>query len=161
MKPLSNWLAGRTSRERRLLALLGVIAFFTLGWLLVIRPLVDWEVAARARLVEATDRLGDVRGRMAALGAGNGNRVAAARSLGAIDLYVAQAAAEAGFTLDRNDPAGPDRTSVAIATARPEALFGWLGGLEVAGVTVETISARPAETPGAVAVTATLRRIGG
>jgi len=161
VKPLADWLAGRTARERRLLALMGLIAFFTLGWLLIIRPLVDWEVTARARLTEAADRLGDVRGRMSALGVGDGRRVAAARGLGAVDLYVAQSAAEAGFTLDRNDPAGSDRTSVAIATARPQALFGWLGGLEAAGVTVETISARPAETPGSVAVTASLRRIGG
>ena len=129
MKPIADWLAGRTLRERRLLALMGLIAFFTLGWLLVIRPLVDWEVTAQTRVTEATDRLGDVRGRMAALGAGNGRRVATARGLGAVDLYVAQSAAEAGFTLDRNVPAGPDRTDVAIATApgRRRCSAGWAG----------------------------------
>lgn len=160
MSALTDWLTGRTVRERRLLALMGIVAFFTLGWLLVIRPLLDWQVAARAELTEAADRLGDVRARMAALGEADGSRVAAARGVGAVDLFVAQSAAETGFTLERNDPAGADRTSVAVATARPTALFGWLGGLEAAGVTVDSLSVRPAETAGSVAVTATLRRIG-
>lgn len=161
MKRVTDWVAGRTVRERRLLALMGVIAFFTLGWLIVIRPLIDWEVAARAEMAAAADRLGDVRARMSALGSGDGRRVAAARAIGAVDLAVARSAADAGFTLDRNDPAGPDRTELAIATARPQALFGWLAGLETTGVAVDTISVRPSQTPGTVSVTASLRRIGG
>ncbi len=160
MNAAREWFAGRTLRERRLLALGGIVAFFTLGWLLVIRPLADAEIAARARHTEAVERLGEVRNRMAALATTDGRLVASARGIGAVDLYIAQSAAEAGFALDRNDPAGPDRTSVAIATARPQALFGWLGGLEAAGVAIDSLSARPAEVAGTVAVTATLRRVG-
>lgn len=160
MRALRDWFAGRTVRERRLIALMGLIAFFTLGWLLVIRPLIDAEDAVRADHLAAVERLGAVRGRMAALAATDGQRVAAARAAGAVDLYVAQAAAEAGFTLDRNDPAGTDQTAIAIATARPTALFGWLGRLEASGIAVDALSARPAETPGTIAVTATLRRVG-
>ena len=161
MTALRDWFAGRSVRERRLIALMGLVALFTLGWLFVIRPLADAQVEARTRHTEAVERLGSVRDRLLALGASDGQLVASARALGAIDLYVAQSAAEAGFALDRNDPAGPDRTDVAIATARPQALFGWLGGLEAAGVAVDALSARPADVPGTVAVTATLRRVGG
>ena len=160
MRALRDWFAGRSLRERRLIALMGIVAFFTLGWLLVIRPLMDAEDTVRADHQAAVERLGAVRGRMAALAATDGQRVAAARAAGAVDLYVAQAAAEAGFTLDRNDPSGTDRTSVAIATARPTALFGWFGRLEASGIAVDTLGMRPAETPGTVAVTATLRRVG-
>lgn len=160
MRALKDWFAGRTVRERRLIALMGLVAVFVCGWLLVIRPLLDAEAAARARHLAAVERLGAVRNRMDALAATSGQRIAAGRAAGAVDLYVAQSAAEAGFTLDRNDPAGVDRTSVAIATARPTALFGWLSGLEGSGITVDQLSVRPAEIAGTIAVTATLRRVG-
>lgn len=160
MSGLRQWFAGRTLRERRLIALLGIISVFVLGWLLVIRPLLDAEVAARARHLAAVDRLGAVRGRMVALAATDGQQVAAGRAAGAVDLYVAQSAVEAGFALDRNDPAGADRTTVAIATARPTALFGWLGGLEASGIAVDQLSVRPANVAGTVALTASLRRVG-
>lgn len=160
MRALRDWFAGRTVRERRLIALMGLVVVFVFGWLLAIRPLLDAEAGVRAHQLAAVERLGAVRNRMDALAATDGQRVAAGRAAGAVDLYVAQSAAEAGFTLDRNDPAGADRTSVAIATARPTALFSWLSGLEGSGVTVDQLSARPAEIAGTIAVTATLRRVG-
>ena len=160
MTALREWFAGRTVRERRLIALMGLVALFVLGWLLVVRPLLDAEVAGRERYAASVERLSAVRERMTALAATDGQRVASARAIGAVDLFVAQSAADAGFTLDRNDPAGADRTDVAIATARPTAVLGWLNGLEGSGVAVDQLSVRPAEIAGTVAVTASLRRVG-
>ena len=160
MTAAREWLAGRTIRERRLLALGAVFVVAFLGWLLVVRPLLDAEATTRARFADASERLGAVRERMAAFGATGGARVAAARGVGAVDLFVARSAAEAGFTLDRNDPAGVDRTAVAIGTARPTAVLGWLGGLEASGVTADELSVRPSAVAGSVAVTASLRRVG-
>lgn len=160
MTALREWFAGRAVRERRLIALMGLVALFVLGWLLVIRPLLDAEAAGRERYAASIERLGAVRERMAALAATDGRRVAGARAIGAVDLFVAQSAAEAGFTLDRNAPAGADRTDVAIATAKPTAVLGWLNGLEERGVAVDQLSIRPAAVAGTVALTASLRRVG-
>ena len=160
MSALRAWFAGRTVRERRLVALMGLIAFFVLGWLLVVRPLLDAEAVGRERYDASVERLGAVRDRVAALAATDGQRVASARALGAVDLFVAQSAADAGFALDRNDSAGADRTEVAIGTARPTAALSWLNGLERSGVTIDQLSIRPAEAAGTVAITASLRRVG-
>jgi general secretion pathway protein M len=77
-----------------------------------------------------------------------------------LDVVVSQSAGEAGFTLDRNDPQGNGRVSIAIGQARPVAFFGWLAQLETMGIDVETLNARPVPGSNVIGATAVLRRAG-
>ncbi|MBK5264024.1 MAG: type II secretion system protein M [Alphaproteobacteria bacterium] len=126
-------------------------------WLGVIRPIDGSLVSAKASHAAAIDRYAAIRARVDAIKGLSGHRPPA---LGApLDVVVSQSASETGFTLDRNDPQGEGRVSIAIGSARPTAFFGWLASLEALGVQVETLSARPAG-PDVISATAVLRTAG-
>jgi general secretion pathway protein M len=44
------------------------------------------------------------------------------------------------FQLSQRQPPGPGRVAIAIGAARPQALFGWVAGLETQGYVVERLS---------------------
>lgn len=130
-----------TVRERVLImVMLGLLAVVIL-WLGIVRPVNDGLANARAEHTLAVDRAGRIDAAVQALRRTAG----AARVLsGALDQLVVQSAGEAGFTLDSQNPVGPDRMAIAIGSARPTALFTWLAALEARGVGVETITVQPA-----------------
>jgi general secretion pathway protein M len=132
------WLA-RTSRERWLLAVMLALVALVLVWLLVLRPLSDMLSAARQRHGEAVAALAEARSQAAAIAALEKNRPAA--FAGPIDAAVAAAAAQAGFQLSGLQPEGAGRVSLAIGAAKPQALFGWIGGLEAQGYIVQSLTA--------------------
>lgn len=130
-----------TVRERVLImVMLGLLAVVIL-WLGVVRPVNDGLANARAEHTLAVDRAGRIDAAVQAL-----RRTAGAAPVlsGALDQLVVQSAGEAGFTLDSQNPVGPDRMAIAIGSARPTALFTWLAALEARGVGVETITVQPA-----------------
>lgn len=134
---MSEWWQVRSARERLLLqVLLGLVAI-VLGWLLVVRPLGDALEAAKARHGAAAVALAEARARSETR---RGMEVAAPAL--PIDSLVGQSAGEAGFTTARVTAAGPARASVAIASARPQALFGWVASLERRGLAVERLRAQ-------------------
>jgi general secretion pathway protein M len=131
--------ASRTPRERRLLAvMLGLIALI-LAWLLILRPLGDMLSAAKARHGEAVEALAEARAQAAAIERLERRKPAAAA--GPIDMAVAAEASQAGFQLSQLQPRDGDRVALAIGSARPQALFGWVAGLEARGLIVDTLSA--------------------
>ena len=132
------WLA-RTPRERWLLGVMLALAALVLVWFLVIRPLGDMLSAARERHGEAVEALAETRSRAAEIAVLE--RGGAAMIEGAIDQSVAAAASEAGFQLSALQAQGPGRVSFALGAARPQALFGWISGLEGQGYVVERLSA--------------------
>ena len=139
------WLA-RTPRERWLLGvMLGLVAL-VLVWLPLIRPLSDMLSTARQRHGEAVAALAEARSQAAAIGALERNRPAP--FAGPIDTAIAAAAAEAGFQLAGVQAEGPDRVSLTIGAAKPQALFGWVEGLEAQGYIVQslTVSSNPDRT---------------
>lgn len=145
-------------RERWLVgAMLALLAIVVL-WLGIIRPVQGGLTSAEAELGAATERYAVIRARVDAIKRLSGNRPGA---LGApLDMVISQSAGETGFTLDRNDPQGDGRVSIAIGSARPAAFFGWLADLEARGVQVETLNARPAPGGNVISVTAVLRTAG-
>ncbi|HEX8622742.1 MAG TPA: type II secretion system protein GspM [Allosphingosinicella sp.] len=132
------WLA-RTPRERWLLGIMFALAALVLIWFLVLRPLGDMLSAARERHGDAVAALAETRARAAEIAMLERGGPAAIE--GTIDQAVAAAAAEAGFQLSSLQPQGPGRVSFALGAARPQALFGWISGLEGQGFVVERLSA--------------------
>jgi general secretion pathway protein M len=132
------WLA-RTSRERWLLGVMLALAVLVLVWLLVLRPLSDLLSAARQRHGESVAALEEARSQAAAIAALEKERPGSVA--GPIDTAVAAAASQAGFQLSGLQPQGAGQVSLAIGAARPQALFGWIGGLEAQGYIVQSLTA--------------------
>jgi general secretion pathway protein M len=139
------WLA-RSARERWLLGVMLALVALVLVWLLVLRPLGDMLSAARQRHGEAVAALAEARSQAAAIAALERERPAP--FAGPIDTAVAAAASDAGFQLSGLQAEGAGRVSLAIGAAKPEALFGWIDGMEAQGYIVHslTVSANPDRT---------------
>lgn len=148
------WWGERSPRERGLLAIMFVLAAVVLGWLLIVRPLADQLDAAKARYAAATIALAEAEAREDAAGGGP----AAAPGM-PVDSLIGAAATQGGFTNARVAAQGPLRASVSIDSARPEALFAWLGQLERRGLAVERLGART-NSDRTIAVEAVLRARG-
>ena len=131
-----NWWSERSRREQRLIQVMLALAVLVLGWLLVVRPLIDMREAAKERHAAAVVALGEARAR-ATPGAAPG-----APAAGPVDALVARTANEAGFTNARITSQGSERASAAVDAARPQVLFGWVARLEQSGLRVERLTAR-------------------
>ena len=131
-----SWWSERSRREQRLIQVMLALAVLVLGWLLVVRPLIDMREAAKERHAAAVVALGEARAR-ATPGAATG-----APAAGPVDALVARTANEAGFTNARITSQGGERASVAVDAARPQVLFGWVARLEQSGLVVERLNAR-------------------
>jgi general secretion pathway protein M len=132
------WLA-RTARERWLLGVMFALAALVLFWFVMLRPLGDMLSAARQRHGEAVEALAEARSKGAEIAMLERGGPAAIE--GPIDQAVAAAASDAGFQLSALQAQGPGRVSFALGSARPQALFGWISGLEGQGYVVEQLSA--------------------
>ena len=132
------WLA-RTPRERWLLGIMFALAALVLIWFLVIRPLGDMLSQARERHGQAVAALAEARSQAEEIAMLERGGPAAIE--GPVDQALAAAASEAGFQLSALQPQGPGRVSFALGAARPQALFGWISGLEGQGYVVEQLSA--------------------
>lgn len=148
----SYWME-RSRREQVLLAIMGALVALVIFWLGIVRPVENGLANARARQAEALERNAHVRAKVQSL-----RRLPRGPTLTApLDQLVGQSAGEAGFTLERNQPQGPGRVDIAIASAKPTAFLAWIAALEAQGVSVETLTAHPSPTAGAISVQAVLR----
>jgi general secretion pathway protein M len=132
------WWRARSPREQRLLIVMIALAALLLGWLLVVRPLGDALDAAKTRHGEAVVALAEARARSEA----RSRNADVPRPALPVDGLIGQSAGEAGFTGARITAQGPARASVALEAARPQALFGWVAGLERRGLVVERLRAQ-------------------
>ena len=151
-----EWYVSRSERERRLILIMLAIAVPLLAWLLVVLPLSLARESALERHVEAIDRNGRVR----ALADPDRSARPAVAALAAgpdLPLVIAEAATQAGLTLDSTTAAGPDDVSISIAQARPTAAVQWLRDFELRGIRVEDLRMTPG-ADGTVSLTARLVR---
>lgn len=158
MSALKNWWADLSKRERMLVGVMGVLVFVVFLWLAIARPVEAGLANARERQAQAQDRNASIRAKVKTLKALPTQQAVAA--VGSLDQMVGQSAGEAGFTLERAQAQGEDRVELAIASARPTALFGWISALEAQGIVVETLTVQPAPTAGTISVRAVLKRAG-
>lgn len=148
-----TWLRDRSPREQQLLMVMIALMAVVIAWLFV-RTMDDALSDARERHTRAVIEQAEVKGKVAALKAlerGAGRRLEAP-----VDVVVGQSASEVGFVLSRTEPQGRDRVVIAIASARPQAFFGWLNDLEGRGVFPERLTAR-ANSDQTLSIEATMR----
>ena len=131
------WFAQRSLREKRLLIVMVALAAVTLVWALIIRPVNDGLSSARERHQDAVILLADTQARVKAVTAIAQHPAPITAPL---DTIIRDRANEAGFALTSVTADGPNRVQIAIATARPGALFGWIAQLESAGIIVESLA---------------------
>lgn len=155
---IREFYAGRTVREQRLLLLMTVIAVPLLLYLLVVVPLGRAYDSALERQLEAVDRNGRVRALVEAERTA-GPAVAAPATGADLSLVVAEAAAQAGLTVDSNAPSGPNVAVIGIAQARSSAAIQLLRDFELRGIRVDDVRMTPAGD-GTVSLTARLTRGG-
>lgn len=151
IESFKSWWSGHSVAERSLIAFLGFAIAIVFLWLAVWRPVTDGLEAGWTRQGAALDRYGSVRAKVAILKAMPPRPVA---DRGAIEQVVSQTAGEAGFALDRVGGQGAGRMSVSIASAKSGPLLSWLSRIEASGITIQSISIVPGQTPGTVAVQA-------
>ena len=132
------WFAERSLREKRLLIVMVALAAVTLVWALIIRPVNDGLSNARERHADAVILLADTQARVKAVSAIVQQHPAAIAA--PLDTTIRDRANEAGFALTSVTADGPNRVQIAIATARPGALFGWIAQLESAGIIVDSLA---------------------
>jgi general secretion pathway protein M len=130
------WYRARSRREQYLLLAGGAMAVLALGYFLVV-PLGDALESAKTRHADAVIRLGETQARIDAVKAAQADR--AAPLGGPLETTVRMRANDAGFALTSVVPQGGDRVQIAIASARPGALIGWIADLEASGILVDRL----------------------
>ena len=135
---LRQWWEGRTVREQRMLAVMGLLVVATLVWLAILRPVGMWrETAARERLQAETD-LADVRAGLRLLAPATAVSPASVDAQG-LEPLVRQTAEASGLVITTGMD-GSGRLGFRISNASSAAVFGWLGTLQTAhGVTVSSL----------------------
>ena len=136
---LKSWFGGRSPREQRLLIAMVALAALTILWAGIVLPVTDALSSAKERHAGAVVRLGETRARLAVLQDLQRDRPAALG--GPLEVIVRARANDAGFPLTLANPIGGDRIQIAIASARPGALLGWIGDLERSGILVDSMNA--------------------
>ena len=149
-----QWYTGLSLREKVLVgiaAALFALVFTVYG---VYLPLTSAITEKRLAYREALERRVSIEA-MVDNAAQNQPKAAAIIFDTSLETLINQSAAEAGFTLEKVDASGSDRTVITITQARPSALLKWLAELELQGVITEQIDVK-AGNAGTVAVNATL-----
>lgn len=157
MNEMRHWWAGLSQRERMLIGVMGVLIAIVAIWLGIARPVESGLQSAREAQAAALDRNVAMRAKVKALQA---PQTPAAGAAGPLDQMIGQSAGDAGFTLERVQAQGENRAEIAIASARPTALFGWLAAIEGQGVVVESLTVQPSTTTGTLTVRAVLKKSG-
>lgn len=134
---LRLWFAGRSLREKRLLVVMMALAVLVLVWAAIILPVTDGLSSARTRHADAVIRLAETQARLKAVEALQQQRPAPIEA--SLEAVIRDRANEAGFALASLSVQGQDRVQITIASARPGPLFGWIAGLESAGILVDSL----------------------
>lgn len=150
-----TWWDGLSRREQWLVGVMFGLLAVVILWLGIARPVENGLMSVREEHAAALDRNAAIRAKVAVLeklprraGLGLGAPVA---------QVVGESASDAGLTLDRTEDQGGGRVDIAMASVKPQALFSWIAKLETQGILVESLTAQPAATAGALSVQAVLK----
>lgn len=152
--PLSLWWNERTTREQRLLLAMFALLGITIAWVIIL-TVENAATAARTRHTAAVIAHAETAARVEALRQYRQPAVLPAP----IESVIGSAATEAGFVLARNEGQAGGRVLISIASARPQAFFGWINALESRGIFPEKLTAR-ANSDRTLTVEATFRARG-
>lgn len=137
IQSIGLWWDGRSAREQKMLAVMGLLIAAVAIWLLAVRPAWTWREAAAARRVEATAALGRIE---AGLAVRTPARSGARMPLIEVEQAARSAAEAAGLTVDLSvDEAGGIGFDATGATT--SVLFVWLSTLQAEyGVTTDNVT---------------------
>ena len=128
IQAIGLWWDGRSAREQKMLAVMGLLIAAVLIWLLAVRPAFAWREAAAERRLEATAGLARIQNGLAAR---TPTKAEAPSSMSLADVeQAARSAAEAAgltVTLSAGAAGGLDFDA---SGAPSTALFGWLAALK-------------------------------
>lgn len=138
IQSIGLWWDGRSAREQKMLAVMGLLIAAVLIWLLVVRPASAWRAAAAERRGEATASLTRIE---TGLAARTPTKAGAPMPLAEVEQAARSAAEAAGLsvTLSVDEAGGIGFDAPGVTTAT---LFGWLStlkteyGVKAVGVTV-------------------------
>lgn len=122
-----GWWDGRTVRERRLLAVMLALVAAVLVWLLVVRPVQAWQVAAADRRVEAETTLAEVRAGLRVIAPSD--TAAAPANAEGLEPLVRRTAEAAGLTVVTTMAPGGG-LGIQMSQAPGRQTFAWLAALE-------------------------------
>lgn len=122
---MSLWWDGRSLREQRMLAAMGLLVAAVLVWLLVLRPAWAWREAAAERRIEATAALDRIETGLARAPV----EARAAMALADVEQAARGAAEAAGLTVTLSVD-GEGGLAFDAPGATSAALFGWLAALK-------------------------------
>lgn len=146
------WLAGRSRRERVLLAALAVLGIAAVGGYGIIQPL----MVARQTAVERIELYEGLQARLRAAPAGAAPAPGVVPLSGPLDEAVRQAAAVQALTAEISG--GPDQVSVVVANARFDSAVPFVRALESGGAVVDDLRLETAGQPGLINLTLTAAR---
>lgn len=126
IQSIGLWWDGRSAREQRMLAVMGLLIGAVLIWLLVVRPAFAWREAAAERRVEATAGLARIESGLAAR---TPTKAGAPMPLADVEQAARSAAEAAGLSvvLSVDEAGGIGFEASGVTSA---ALFGWLAALK-------------------------------
>jgi len=138
IQSIGLWWDGRSVREQRMLAVMGLLIAAVLIWLLVLRPAWTWREAAAERRVAAVASLNRIESGLAAL---TPEKAGAPMPLIEVEQAARSAAEATGLSvaLSVDETGGIGFEAPGVASA---ALFGWMAtlkteyGIDTVGVTV-------------------------
>lgn len=153
---MANWFDGLSLRERLLVGMAAVLSALLIAIYGIYIPLTTSIQEKQVAYREALERRVAIE---AMVEQANQRQIVAivAAPAGPLEQLVNQRATEAGFTLEKADPAGNGRVSIKMPQARPTALMKWLAELEQEGIVAEQIELKVGSA-GTVSVNATLAR---
>lgn len=118
---LGNWWAGRSPRERAMLAVMGGLIGVLIIWYGVVAPSLSWRAAAAERRAEAEARL--------ALFATAAARMSPTTTSDPAAIRARAEPAAVAMGLEVRFSPGERGLDFTIASAATPALFGWIAGL--------------------------------
>lgn len=121
------WWDGRSVREQRMLAVMGLLIAAVLVWLMVVRPAWAWREAASDRRVQATATLGRIEAGLARRASPSRAAPMALADVEQAARGAAEAAGVTGMTLSVDGRGGLAFEAAGVSSA---ALFGWLSTLK-------------------------------
>lgn len=138
---LKDWFQALSHRENIMIGILGVLIGLIIGYYAIVAPFINAYVSAQNGYADAIESQARIEAKVAALTAPADKM--AKPVAGPLDVFISQNAGEAGFAVGRLDPQTNGTVRLAIDSAKPTALFGWLATLENRGIAVEEFAVNP------------------
>lgn len=141
MTAMKDWFQALSQREKVLIGVMGFLVALVVGYYAIVAPFINAYISVQQSYAAAIDSQARIEAKVEMLKAPADEMVEPVA--GPLDVFISQNAGEAGFAVGRLDPQTNGTVRLAIDSAKPTALFGWLARLEGRGISVEELAVNP------------------